>query len=271
MTMLIKAAQPNGRRLRWSLVVPVLAMAGSAGAALPDAPAVPPCSQSTPEPAYGPLGGAPNVRTWSDGRLADFPALAACVGWIEGDFRTLVATAGVFRAPGGTPAILSRFGAVSGLLLVRYWSTTDRAWLPLVTAATAMTSAVAGSARADFTSVELATGRDLYMSQRDNRSASDVLYRMRVRESSADRIVIETENVSPVRWWALTLFKPGALHSVYFLQLRSPDTWSYYALTKISDGSWLVSGHEKSYINRVVALYRHLAGVPTDLEPPAAP
>ena len=109
------------------------------------------------------------------------------------------------------------------------------------------------------------------MSQRDNRSASDVIYRMRVRENGTNRVVIETENVTAVRWWGLTLFKPGALHSVYFLEQRSPDVWSYYALTRIVDGSWLVAGHDKSYINRVVALYRHLAGIPTDLEPPAAP
>ena len=109
------------------------------------------------------------------------------------------------------------------------------------------------------------------MSQRDNRSASDVIYRMRVRESSADHVVIETENVTAVRWWGMTLFKPGALQTAYFLDMLAPDTWSYYTLTKISDGSWLVAGHEKSYVNRVIALYRHLAGIPTDTEPPAAP
>ena len=94
---------------------------------------------------------------------------------------------------------------------------------------------------------------------------------MRVRESTDERIVIETENVAPVRWWAVTLFPPGALRTVYILEQRSTGIWSYYALTKVAGGSWLVAGHEKSYINRVVALYRHLAGIPTDQEPPAAP
>jgi len=264
-----RGRRPGIRSFAASILAVVLG--GSCVAADTVAPPVPPCAGALPDPTYGPIGGPPNIRTWSDGRIADLPSLGACLGWTEGDFRTLVATAGTFRAPGGSSEILSGFGSVSSLLLVRYWSTTDHGWLPLVTAATAMTSADHGQARADFTAKELASGRDVFMSQRDNRSASDVVYRMRVRESTDQRIVIETENVTPVRWWAVTLFPPGALRSVYFLDERSRDIWSYYALTKVAGGSWLVAGHEKSYINRVVALYRHLVGIPTDQEPPAAP
>ena len=257
--------------LSFAPIILAVVLGGSCVAADTVTPPVPPCAGALPYPTYGPIGGPPNVRTWSDGRLADIRSLGACLGWTEGEFRTLVATAGTFRESGGSAEILAGVGSVSSLLLVRYWSTTDHGWLPLVTAATALTSADNGQARADFTATELASGRDLIMSQRDNRSASDVIYRMRVRESTDERIVIETENVTPVRWWAVTLFPPGALRSVYYLEQRSPDIWSYYALTKVAGGSWLVAGHEKSYINRVVALYRHLAGIPTDLEPPAAP
>ncbi len=256
---------------RFALVLLCFAFIGASGES-GEAPAViVPCSGAVPEPRYSDAGAPPNVRTWTNGRLTEAPALGACTGWTDLNYRTLVAVAGTFRAAGGHLALLSRFGSVSSLLLLRYWSTTDQAWLPLVTAATPLTGEVAGQPRADFTAAELAGGQNFYMSQRDNRSASDVVYRMRVRESRVDRIVLETENVTAVRWWALTLFKPGALRTVYFLNQRSPDTWSYYALTKITDGSWLVAGHEKSYVNRVVALFRHLAGVPTDAEPPAAP
>jgi hypothetical protein len=34
---------------------------------------------------------------------------------------------------------------------------------------------------------------------------------------------------------------------------------------------FLLRGYEASYVNRMVAIYRHLAGTPTDREPPAAP
>jgi hypothetical protein len=33
----------------------------------------------------------------------------------------------------------------------------------------------------------------------------------------------------------------------------------------------LTAGHDASYVNRAVAFYRFLAGIPTDREPPAAP
>jgi hypothetical protein len=36
------------------------------------------------------------------------------------------------------------------------------------------------------------------------------------------------------------------------------------------NASKLINGHEASSINRAVAFYRYLAGIPTNLEPPAA-
>jgi hypothetical protein len=35
--------------------------------------------------------------------------------------------------------------------------------------------------------------------------------------------------------------------------------------------SLLPAGNEASYINRAVAFYRYLTGIPTDMEPPASP
>jgi hypothetical protein len=93
---------------------------------------------------------------------------------------------------------------------------------------------------------------------------------MRLREIDSQHFLIETENLTPARWWALTLYKPGDLRSLYFLDQRSPGIWSYYSLTRIGGGQRLIAGHENSYINRAVALYRHFAGIPTDLEPPPA-
>jgi hypothetical protein len=153
---------------------------------------------------------------------------------------------------------------------VRYWSTTDQAWRPLVVTATALTQEVAGRARADFTVAELKSGQAVYLSQRDSRGGNEVIYRMRLRESTLNGFVIETENVTPVRLWALTVFKPGELRSLYFIEQYDSGIWRYYALMGVTDGSWLVAGHEKSYINRAVALYRHFADIPSDREPPAA-
>jgi hypothetical protein len=233
--------------------------------------ASPPCSADLPPPPYAPVGAAPNIEIWKPQSLAGPPARAACLGWSTPDIHMLVTVAGTFENTGGARAVLSRFGEVSKLLLVRYWSTTDQKWRPLVLAASALTTKNSGQPREDFTNAELQSGQDVYFSQRDSRGASEVIYRVRIRELNSSRLVMETENVTAVRWLALTLLKPGGLHALYFIEERSLGVWSYYALTRIAEGSWLISGHENSYINRVVALYRHIAGIPTDLEPPAAP
>jgi hypothetical protein len=250
-------------------LVAAVAVAGTTCAAAAS-PAVPPCDEIPPQPAYGMVDEAPTVQVWTDGRLVIPPTEIPCLGWSAPSFRTLVAVAGSFRSSDDSAGLLARFGTISGLLTIRYWSVTDHAWLPLVTAATALTAQVSGQSRGDFTSVEVGSGRDLFLSQRDNRASTDVVYRMRVRESAGDRFIVETENLTPVRWWGLTLFSPAEIQAVYFLQERTAGVWSYYSLTKIGGGSWLTAGHEMSYVNRAVALYRHLAGIPTDLEPPAA-
>jgi hypothetical protein len=183
----------------------------------------------------------------------------------------LVSVAGSFEDVAGTQGILARFGEVSKLLSVRYWSTTDQKWRPLVLAATALTARVSGQAREDFSNAELQGGQDVYFSQKDSRGAGEVVYRMRVRESNTAHLVIETENVTAVRWYSMTLLKPGGMRASYFFRERSRGIWTYLGITRIAEGSWLISGHENSYIIRVVALYRHIVGIPTDLEPPAAP
>lgn len=160
--------------------------------------------------------------------------------------------------------------SVQPIVRALLWSTTEQSWRPLVLSATALTRKIAPQARADFTAAELEGGQDVYLAQADSRGAGEVIYRMRVRENKPSGFIIETENVTPVHWLALTLLKPGSLYSVYFIEERSRDTWSYYSLTRIAESSWLIAGHEKSYVNRVVALYRHNAGIPTDREPPPA-
>ena len=263
--------EPRARRIPVLLMCAVASVGGAftmcAGAEMST---IAPCVSGGPQPAYAPLNAAPDVQLWKAATLAPLPDLAACLGTSSPPLGTLVAVAGTFRNTDGGTALLSRFGAVSELLLVRYWSTTDHTWRPLVTAATALTKEVGGQPRADFTPAEFESGQDLYQSQTDSRSTNEVIYRMRLRERDSHHFLIETENVTPVRWWALTLYKSGDLRSLYYLDQRSPGIWSYYSLTKIGGAGWLMTGHENSYINRVVALYRHIAGIPSDLEPPPA-
>ena len=88
---------------------------------------------------------------------------------------------------------------------------------------------------------------------------------------SAERIVLATDNALPIRTWGLRLFDPGALQSVTFLERRGAGLWTYYAIARAGAGaSRFASGHGESYVNRLVALFRFIAGIPTDAEPPVA-
>jgi hypothetical protein len=235
-----------------------------------DTSPIAPCVDGVAQPPYAPLNAAPNVQVWKATSLPTLPALAGCFGASSPQSGMLLAVAGTFRSADGAAALLSRFGAVSNLLRVRYWSTTDHIWRPFLTAATALTKEVGGQPRRDFSATEIESGENLYLAQTDSRSTNEVIYRMRLRESDSQHFLVETENVTPVRRWALTLYKPGDLRSLYFLDQRSPGIWSYYSLMRIDATPWLMTGHENSYINRAVALYRHFADIPTDLEPPPA-
>jgi len=224
-------------RLQRMFVALVISFSGAAIGAANEISAAPPCGGSLPQPGYAPVGAPPNVQIWKDQSLAGFPDRVACLGWSTPKFRMLIAVAGTFRNSEGALALMSRFGAVSTLLSVRYWSTTDQSWRPLVLSATALTGRVASQTRADFTPAELEGGKDVYLAQADSRGAGEVTYRMRVRESNPSGFIIETENVTSVRWLALTLLRAGGMYSVYFVQQRSPGIWSYYSLTKIAKTS----------------------------------
>jgi hypothetical protein len=231
----------------------------------------PPCDGAQPKPAYALVGNPPRAESWTASTGTAVPELAHCTGWPASTFRSLHAVSGSFNGPVDANRLLQRFGAVTGLLTVRYWSVTDHAWRPLVNSATALSGFAAGKPRSDFTLAELQSGDNLYFVQQDGRSASEAIYRIRVRESGPRRFVIETENLTPIRRWGITLFRARDIQVLYFLDQNSPGIWSYYSLTKLAGNSWLTAGHDRSYINRTVALYRHLAGIPSDQEPPAAP
>jgi|tagenome__1003787_1003787.scaffolds.fasta_scaffold20865930_2 hypothetical protein len=230
----------------------------------------PPCGAS-PLPRYSEVGSPPNVETWTNDNLAPEWTPPTCTGWTSTGARVLVALAGSFHHSGSVDDLLSRFGAVSTLRNIHYWSVTDKTWDTLITDASALAGPDAGLRRPDFTAAEMKEG-DQYLVQYDNRSSNGVIYRMRVLESGSGRLVIDMENLSRIRVLLLTLFNPGDLQSVYFLDRLSPQVWGYYSLSRVGTSASALSGsHIASYVNRSVALYRHAIGVPTDQDPPFAP
>lgn len=263
-------ARPLGRA-GLGLVTLLLLLCGSDLTTADQAGPRPPCGEA-PNPAYPAPGAQPLVEVWHAEQLAGAWAEPTCISWTARDDVIVVAVAGSFHHAGDVEDFLGRFGAVSALTDIRYWSVTDQAWRSLVTAATALSAPDVARQRADFTIAEMALGQDLFFAQNDNRSSGTVVYRMRVLEVRPGRLVIETENVTAVSYWFLTLFGPGDLQAVYFLERLSQDVWGYYSLMRSAAGPTLPGvGKEASHINRGVALYRHFVGIPTDRVPPAAP
>ena len=252
--------------LRFALLFAICAMSGAAQAAGPQ----PPCG-STPTPAFPAPGAAPAIAVWHDSDLEQSKwQPPACTGWPGGSqSRLLIALAGSFRHVGSIDPILSRIAAISTLRSVRYWSTTDKKWRSLANAASALSGPNATDRRPDFAASELRKAATLYYWEDDSRSG-EIVTRMSVLERTPDRAVIGTENITPVRTYLITMFPPGALQSVLFIQRIAPAVWGVYLLSRSLQGtSMLAGGHEASYVNRALALYRQMAGIRTDEEPPA--
>lgn len=249
------------RILKWVLVL----MISPGALAAEDVPR-PPCG-TTPNPPYAALGAQPNAGVWNGGNRAI--RMTARCNESAADFKLGVALSGTFRSESSADTLLEHIGAVSAMQGIRYWSVTDKRWRVLITQSAAVEGSPSAQRRADFSATEMKQRKDLFFAQRDSRSTGEVVYRMRVLEAAQDRAVVETENVSPVRTYVFNLFKPGELRTVHSLMRRSAGIWNYYLLTAI--GAKQSASHEASLINRAAALYRYVAGQPTDQEPPLAP
>ena len=166
--------------------------------------------------------------------------------------------------------MLRHIGAISELAGMRYWSTTHKQWQTLIVDAYALTGLQPSQRREDFTPDEMKEGNILYFEQVDNLSGK-AIYRMHIAEASADRLVIDVENVSTMHYLFITIFHPGEMQSIYFLDRESENVWRFYSIVRTGkNANRLITGNESSAVNRAVAFYRYLVGIPTDQEPPAA-
>ena len=215
----------------------------------------PPCGTGDPLPAYREAND-PAIEGWSK---LDWPA-PPCLGWSDSRFKFVIAIAGRVEAP-DADAMLSRLGAVSTTRGLLYWSVTESAWRVLVKDASALSTAQGGR-RDDFAPADFREGATLYFVEEDNRSEAPVTYAMHVLESTADRILVETENVTPIKALLATLFPPGTLRTAYIMTRIDSHTWGFYVLSAATEGaSGLVSMAKTSYENRAKALFAHFAGV----------
>lgn len=229
----------------------------------------PPCGGET-FPPYPDLENSPAATVWDRTELGRDWTPPACTEWTDPGFKALVVTVARFRAS-GVEDLLGRIGAISKHAGIRYWSTTRKRWQTLIVDAHALSEASGDRTRQDFLPEEMTEASNLYFQEEDN-LAGKAIYRMRIRTVSPDRLVFGTENISDVRYHGIPIFRSGDLQSVTFLDRESRDVWRYYSILRTGkNASLLTVGHAASSVNRAVAYYRYLAGIPTDKEPPPLP
>lgn len=229
----------------------------------------PPCGNE-PVPPYPRLGDSAIVKSWKKSEVGSNWRPPACSGWEALGFTTLVTTVARFRYTSEASGLLRHIGAISELRGMRYWSTTHKQWQTLILNAYALTDNQPRRRREDFQPDEMKEGKLLYFEQVDNLSGK-ATYRMHIAEASADRLVFDVENISTIHYLFMPLFPPGEIQSTYFLDRESQDVWLFYSIVRTGTNSnRLLIGNESSAVNRAVAFYRYLVGIPTDQDPPVA-
>jgi hypothetical protein len=230
-------------------------------------------SPCPPAPAsiYPAFDASPAIGVWHQKELMrEGWTPPPCTGWPSAtNTRQLVTLAGRFRFAGSMNDLLDRIGAISSLEEVRYWSDNDKEWSRLATNASALTSSSAASRRSDFKAADLSKGAQLFYWENDE-SNRETVYRLNVYASSSDYFVLANENVTPIKRFVFTIFKPATLQSVMIVQRLSENSFGVYMLSRTDTrASALSEGHESVFVNRSIALYRKLVGAKTGLEPPS--
>jgi hypothetical protein len=229
----------------------------------------PPCGNES-APPYPALDESAIVNSWSKADLGQDWKPPACTGWAALGFTTLVTTAARFRSTAKAEDLLRHIGAISELAGMCYWSTTHKQWQTLIVDAYALTDSQSRQRRKDFGPDEMKQGAMLYFEQVDNLSGKGI-YRLQIVEASENRIVFDIDNVSTMRYLFIPILHPREIQSIYFLDRESDNVWSFYSIVRTGkNANRLIAGNESSAVNRAVAFYRHLVGIPTAQEPPAA-
>jgi hypothetical protein len=266
--LVLTAVSPGQEAGRFQLSPPALQAERIVGVE-PQLGPQPPCAKE-PIPPYPGLDDSAIVKSWSESDLSRDWRPPACTGWATAGFTRLVTITARFRNATEAEGLLRHMGAISELAGMRYWSTTHKQWQTLVVDAYALTDVRPGQRRKDFTPDEMKQDKILYFEQADNLSGK-AIYRMHIAEASADRLVVDVENITTMRYLLIPILHPGEMQSIYFLDRESDNVWRYYSIVRIGKkANRLIAGNKSSTVNRAVAFYRHLVGIPTGQEPPAA-
>ncbi|MFL5332131.1 MAG: DUF6675 family protein [Geminicoccaceae bacterium] len=211
------------------------------------------------------------VEVWHTPSLPDNWQPASCSGLTARSGAVYIAVAGEFQHTVDAGSLLGRLGALSRQIGLKYWSIDQGGWRPLLVDATALTANDLSARRPDFKTEEMRPGARLYMLYADDSGAGPVVYQTEVKAAGPDGFVFVLHNSTAMRLMGMSIADPGDLSSMLSVQRIGPDRFAYYALTAVALAplaAAMVS--DASHINRAVASFRYLAGIPSDSDPPAA-
>ena len=183
-----------------------------------------------------------------------------CLGWRPERTKMVAALAGEFTSAEPLDRLLDRFGGFTSYRSIQYWSVTRQQWLPLVTAAGLLGRAPPA---ANLTAADFRPGASYNYFEQDRLGTTN--YLLAVRERSADRVVLVSQNTTPISTFLGTLFEPGALEAAVILDRHGPDRWGCWQATRAGAGAgMLATSSPDSYVNRLSALFGFIAGRPTN-------
>ena len=195
-----------------------------------------------------------------------------CLPWRVRGYAALIAVSGRIGRVEGRRQLLRRLTATSAVSKIRYWSFTRKRWRRLFSEVVALDGPDPTRRRPDFSVDAIRTGREFFVWQKENSLASGMVFRNRALEVSENRVVLQQENVTASYFAFVELFGRGEFETVAFLEKERDDIWRYYSLSRVGAAGETVTRAElASLVNRLVAGFRYLAGIPADLDPPPAP
>jgi len=228
-----------------------------------------PCG-SDPYPAYAAPGPQPTISLWRADELPADWVPPACTGWKPRQGDEVVALAGRFEHQGSFDELVARAGAFSRQTEILYWKEKKKRWEQLYKASAALGSSDPASQRPDFSPAEFGVGTPLYFVQDDTEPIGPIVHELIVRERSQTRLVVSTRSLNRGAVYGMSVIPPGGLEGFFLVEHETGPIWRYYALTRVH---LLIPAAlappPEDHLNKAVALFRFLAGIPTDVGPPA--
>lgn len=228
---------------------------------------LPACAGATPRPAPPRLGQPPAVLACTDGDLLAAWQPPPCLGWEAKPADVVLALAARFRID-DIESLLARFTAISALTRLRYWSVTREAWRPLFLEAVPLASADPTATRGDFRRDEIVLGEPVHVLLEDDLIGA-VVHSITVEAYSPELIRVAMRNVLPGRVLGMEVLPVDGLQTVLMLEPEAPGVWRYWSIMRATiEAPDLMLPSAASYANRAAAIFRHVANLRTDAEPP---